>query len=316
MAGVLDFRSGGSFWWQRGQTLRTAAWPKKQQMIRMEHGNRAKNWFESESHSASACTTSKLLQLDEYAKKLSEQILYLIMLLRNGAVCSASQPAGCLSRLDFSYRRTQGFLGFKYISQVKVWRSMAEPLQDVIWGFVEQQVRDKTSFEWISQLRYYWEVDDRQQENMWACTPDLADHGATEQTFRGIRTQLNLCTSRTSTVSLCVPLYDCSLTFGRQVELIEPTDCFAGEMRSDVVSLWFEPECMIIGWVETAVALLLRHLKKFLQRSQGQRHVVSMGLWGYEYLGNSMRFVITPLIDMWVAASAGRFEYMGIDLKL
>eukprot|EP00435_Cladocopium_sp_Y103_P046086 s1680_g13.t1 len=80
--------------------------------------------------------------LDQYAKKLSQQILDLIMLLRKGVSKLQTKTMNALIVIDVHAK-------------------------DVIWGFVEQQVRDKTSFEWISQLRYYWEVDDRQQENMW-----------------------------------------------------------------------------------------------------------------------------------------------------
>ena len=80
--------------------------------------------------------------LEQYAKKLSQQILDLIMLLRKGVNKLQTKTMNALIVIDVHAK-------------------------DVIWGFVEQQVRDKTSFEWISQLRYYWELDDRQQENMW-----------------------------------------------------------------------------------------------------------------------------------------------------
>ncbi|CAE7245777.1 Dnah1, partial [Symbiodinium pilosum] len=80
--------------------------------------------------------------LPDYAKKLSQQILDLIMLLRKGVTKLQTKTMNALIVIDVHAK-------------------------DVIWGFVEQGVKDKFSFEWISQLRYYWEVDDRQQENMW-----------------------------------------------------------------------------------------------------------------------------------------------------
>jgi len=80
--------------------------------------------------------------VDVYAKQLSQQILDLIMLLRRGVNKAAKTTIGALVVIDVHAK-------------------------DVIHGFVEANVKDKASFEWISQLRYYWEMDDRQQENMW-----------------------------------------------------------------------------------------------------------------------------------------------------
>ena len=136
---------------------------------------------------------------------------------------------------------TQGFKGsrwFKDISRIEVWQSMAEPLQDVIWGFVEQQVRDKTSFEWISQLRYYWEVDDRQQENMWACTPDLAPgpwwNGTLQRNHTWICAKLHL----PITLRQVVTVYDCSWTFRRPNWLIRWLFCRWSAFRRRFPMVW------------------------------------------------------------------------------
>jgi dynein heavy chain len=39
--------------------------------------------------------------------------------------------------------------------------------KDTVESFAKQNLSDLASFEWISQLRYYWYVDDRNEENLW-----------------------------------------------------------------------------------------------------------------------------------------------------
>lgn len=39
--------------------------------------------------------------------------------------------------------------------------------KNVVLGFAEQNILDKGSFEWTSQLRYDWEADDTDSENIW-----------------------------------------------------------------------------------------------------------------------------------------------------
>eukprot|EP00930_Biecheleria_cincta_P008311 TRINITY_DN10972_c0_g5_i1.p1 TRINITY_DN10972_c0_g5~~TRINITY_DN10972_c0_g5_i1.p1 ORF type:complete len:3933 (-),score=932.09 TRINITY_DN10972_c0_g5_i1:47-11569(-) len=80
--------------------------------------------------------------VEVYGKKLSQQILDLIHLVRKGCTKMQKMTIGALVVIDVHAK-------------------------DVTVGFHEQNVTDKASFEWISQLRYYWENDDRGEENMW-----------------------------------------------------------------------------------------------------------------------------------------------------
>jgi len=86
-----------------------------------------------------AFTANAVLQ---YAKKLSDQILGLIMLLRKGVTKLQKTTIGALVVIDVHAK-------------------------DIIYQFAEKGIVDAASFEWMSQLRYYWEMDDRGTENIW-----------------------------------------------------------------------------------------------------------------------------------------------------
>jgi len=79
----------------------------------------------------------------QYAKKLADQIQGLVMLFRRGLTKPQQTMVSALVVIDVHAK-------------------------NIIFDFAEKfHVTDKTAFEWISQLRYYWEMDVRGSENMW-----------------------------------------------------------------------------------------------------------------------------------------------------
>ncbi|CAE8610871.1 unnamed protein product [Polarella glacialis] len=80
--------------------------------------------------------------LADYAKKLADQIVGLIYLVRGKLTKLQKTTIGALVVIDVHAK-------------------------DIIMQFAEKGLTDKSSFDWISQLRYYWEQDDRQEQNLW-----------------------------------------------------------------------------------------------------------------------------------------------------
>lgn len=75
-----------------------------------------------------------------YAKQLEDQIDGLVNLFRKGLTKMQRITVGALVVIDVHAK-------------------------EIIKGFAETGINDASSFEWISQLRYYWEMDDRNAEN-------------------------------------------------------------------------------------------------------------------------------------------------------
>jgi dynein heavy chain len=80
-------------------------------------------------------------EIPAYAKKLSAQINELVFLLRKGLPKAQRTSIGALIVIDVHAR-------------------------DVLDGYVEQKVESVSAFEWISQVRYYWELDDKNMFNL------------------------------------------------------------------------------------------------------------------------------------------------------
>jgi dynein heavy chain len=83
----------------------------------------------------------------EYAKRLDEQMINLVMLFR---------PKPGQAGLTKMQRTAVGAL---VVIDVHA--------KEIVHGFASEGIVDASSFEWISQLRYYWEKDARDSENLW-----------------------------------------------------------------------------------------------------------------------------------------------------
>ncbi|CAE7602693.1 Dnah1 [Symbiodinium sp. CCMP2456] len=78
----------------------------------------------------------------EYFTQLSEQLLDLVRLVRGDITKLQRMSIGALVVIDVHAK-------------------------DTVEKLAKEKIDDCMSFEWISQLRYYWEMDDRNSENMW-----------------------------------------------------------------------------------------------------------------------------------------------------
>ena len=81
-------------------------------------------------------------QMEEYWKKLGEQLMDLVYLVRSDITKLQRLSIGALVVIDVHAK-------------------------DTCEKLVKDGIADAMSFEWISQLRYYWEVDDRKEEHLW-----------------------------------------------------------------------------------------------------------------------------------------------------
>ena len=77
-----------------------------------------------------------------YCDILQQQLLDLVALVRSGLNASQRTSVGALIVIDVHAK-------------------------DVAARILTEKIQDINAFEWISQLRYYWEVDDRKHENLW-----------------------------------------------------------------------------------------------------------------------------------------------------
>ncbi|CAJ1457443.1 unnamed protein product, partial [Effrenium voratum] len=79
---------------------------------------------------------------ESYFTRLSEQLLDLVRLVRGDITKLQRMSIGALVVIDVHAK-------------------------DTVEKLAKEKIDDCMSFEWISQLRYYWEMDDRNMENMW-----------------------------------------------------------------------------------------------------------------------------------------------------
>jgi len=77
-----------------------------------------------------------------YWEKLNEQLMGLVMLVRGEITKLQRTCIGALVVIDVHAK-------------------------DVVQKLVDERVDSRDAFEWISQLRYYWEEDDTGRENVW-----------------------------------------------------------------------------------------------------------------------------------------------------
>ncbi|CAD7943415.1 unnamed protein product [Amoebophrya sp. A25] len=77
-----------------------------------------------------------------YFEKLGEQLMGLVMLVRGKITKLQRTCIGALVVIDVHAK-------------------------DVVQKLIDEKIDSKDAFEWISQLRYYWEEDDTQAENVW-----------------------------------------------------------------------------------------------------------------------------------------------------
>jgi len=80
--------------------------------------------------------------LSAYFEKLSDQLMGLVRLVRGDISKLQRMSIGALIVIDVHAK-------------------------DTVEKMAKDNITDVFSFEWISQLRYYWEVDDRATENLW-----------------------------------------------------------------------------------------------------------------------------------------------------
>ncbi|CAJ1398655.1 unnamed protein product [Effrenium voratum] len=80
--------------------------------------------------------------LSDYFTKLSDQLMGLVRLVRGDITPLQRMSIGALIVIDVHAK-------------------------DTVEKMARDNITDVFSFEWISQLRYYWEVDDRNTENLW-----------------------------------------------------------------------------------------------------------------------------------------------------
>ncbi|CAE8619847.1 unnamed protein product [Polarella glacialis] len=80
--------------------------------------------------------------LSDYFKKLADQLMDLVRLVRGDISKLQRMSIGALVVIDVHAK-------------------------DTIEKMAQDNITDCMSFEWISQLRYYWEMDDRDEENLW-----------------------------------------------------------------------------------------------------------------------------------------------------
>jgi dynein heavy chain len=78
----------------------------------------------------------------QYFEKLAGQLLDLVHLVRGKVTKLQRTSIGALVLIDVHAK-------------------------DVCENIAKERITDPMSFEWISQLRFYWEVDDRKEENCW-----------------------------------------------------------------------------------------------------------------------------------------------------
>ncbi|CAE8704722.1 unnamed protein product [Polarella glacialis] len=84
----------------------------------------------------------KEASLSDYFKKLADQLMDLVRLVRGDISKLQRMSIGALVVIDVHAK-------------------------DTIEKMAQDNITDCMSFEWISQLRYYWEMDDRDEENLW-----------------------------------------------------------------------------------------------------------------------------------------------------
>jgi len=80
--------------------------------------------------------------VNAYWERLKEQLLDLVRLVRGKVTKLQRMSIGALVVIDVHAR-------------------------DTVEMLAKQNIDDLTAFEWIQQLRYYWEVDDRNEEHLW-----------------------------------------------------------------------------------------------------------------------------------------------------
>ncbi|CAE6938362.1 DNAH3 [Symbiodinium sp. CCMP2592] len=80
--------------------------------------------------------------LSGYFEKLSDQLMGLVRLVRGDISKLQRMSIGALIVIDVHAK-------------------------DTVEKMAKDNITDVFSFEWISQLRYYWEMDDRNSENLW-----------------------------------------------------------------------------------------------------------------------------------------------------
>lgn len=92
-------------------------------------------------------------EMEKYLAKLNGQLMDMVMLVRGKVTKLQRTSIGALVVIDVHAK-------------------------DVVAGLVKENITDPSSFEWISQLRYYWEDDDSGGENFNAADPDFCENAS------------------------------------------------------------------------------------------------------------------------------------------